>query len=153
MLRIETAAARRRTPPDASKTGVRSRHIIDSEAAPLILVVDDAEDSRILYAESLAEVGFRTTEAVDGEHALFKVSALRPSLVVMDLAMPVLDGIEATKKIKRDPKTAHIPVIILTGHGTAENRERVKAVGADAIVRKPCEPDALLRVVKRLLKV
>lgn len=77
--------------------------------------------------------------------------ALVPDLVVMDLAMPIVDGWEATRQIKAHPKTMHIPVIALTGHVTQQNLDRAREAGADAVVTKPCTPQDLLVVVRRLL--
>lgn len=77
---------------------------------PLVLLVGDSEETR--------HFGVRVEHAVDGDHALWKVVSLKPNVVVMDLAMPVLDGWEATHRMKTHPKTKHIPVIALAGHVT-----------------------------------
>lgn len=104
-----------------------------------------------MYAEYFTNAGFRVAQAVDGDHALWKVISLNPDVVVMDLAMPVLDGWEATHKIKTHPKTKHIAVVALTGHVTTKELRRAEDAGADAVLTKPCSPDALLVVVRRLL--
>jgi CheY-like chemotaxis protein len=123
----------------------------EADDAPLILVVDDAEDNRELYAEYLLYSGLRVAHAVDGEHALLKVMRLLPDLVVMDLALPILDGWEATRLVKQHPKTCHIPVIAITGHTLEANLKRAEEMGADAVLMKPCAPDALLKVIRQLL--
>ncbi len=115
--------------------------------APLVLLVDDYDDAREMYAEFLKISGYRVAEASDGEEALRQASALAPDVILMDLALPVLDGREATRRLKADPATAGIPVAIISGMPP----EYVKGAGADACVTKPCTPEALLAEVKRLL--
>jgi CheY-like chemotaxis protein len=121
--------------------------------APVILVVDDAEDNRILYAEYLANEGMEVEQAVDGEHALFKMDVVKPDLVVMDLAMPGLDGWETILRIRRDGKTKDTPIIVLTGLGTQESLDRARAAGANAVRVKPCPPGELTALVRELLEV
>lgn len=123
----------------------------ESGAAPLVLIVDDAEDTRELYAEPFERAGFRVAQAVDGDHALWKVRSTPPDVVVMDLAMPVLDGWAATREIKSSPKTKHIVVIALSGQATESELERAREAGADLVLTKPCAPDALLQIVQRAL--
>ncbi len=121
------------------------------EAPPLVLIVDDAEDTRDLYSAVFSASGFRVALGVDGEHALWKVALLKPDLIVMDLAMPFMDGWEATRTIKSHRKLGRIPIVVLTGHATEENLRRAREVGADAVLTKPCLPDALVALVRRLL--
>jgi len=118
---------------------------------PLVLLVDDAEDVRELYSESFSNAGFQVDHAVDGEHALLKMGSRMPDVVVMDLAMPVLDGWEATRRIKAHARTRHIPVIALTGDGSEAGLQRAEDAGADVVVTKPCTPQALIVMVHRLL--
>jgi two-component system, cell cycle response regulator DivK len=108
---------------------------------PLILVVDDFADVREMYAAYLRFAGFRVDEAV----------ALLPDLVLMDLSLPGLDGWEATRRIKADAATRHIPVVALTGHTLAPFVQRAKDAGVDGFLAKPCLPEALVSEVKRLL--
>ena len=135
---------------DGPATGTH-RVMTDPERAALVLLVDDSEDARGLYAGFLTHAGLRVAQAADGHHALWKVGALMPNVVVMDLLMPVLDGWEATRRIKTHPKTEHIGVIVLTGHVTELELQRAVDAGADVVLTKPCEPEALLAVVRRLL--
>lgn len=123
----------------------------DAQLAPLILLVDDAESDRALYAEYFEHAGLRVAQAVDGDHALWKVVSLKPDVVVMDLTMPVLDGWEATRKMKAHPRTMHIPVIVLTGHATEAELRRADDAGANVVLTKPCAPEALVVVVRGLL--
>ena len=104
-----------------------------------------------MYSTSLKHAGFRVIEATDGEHALLKVISLMPDVVVMDLAMPVLDGWEATHQLKSHPRTRHIAIVALTGHVTARELRRAEDAGADVVLAKPCTPDTLQIVITRLL--
>jgi CheY-like chemotaxis protein len=118
----------------------------------MILVVDDTLDARELYAEYLRIAGLRAEVAEDGLDALAKASTLQPSVIVMDLAMPRMDGWEATRRLKADPVTRDIPVIALTGHAIERSRERAIEAGADGYLTKPCYPDSLLAEVHRVMK-
>ena len=118
-----------------------------SHKAPLVLLVDDYEDAREMYAEFLKTSGYRVVEARDGAEALEQADALVPDLILMDFALPVIDGREATRRLKASPKTAGIKVAILSGMPP----EVVRAAGADACVTKPCSPELLLAEIKRLL--
>lgn len=120
-------------------------------AKPLVLLVDDSEETRAMYADYLVHFGVRVEHAVDGDHALWKVVSLKPNVVVMDLAMPVLDGWEATHRMKTHPKTKHIPVIALTGHVTRRELRRAQDAARTSCSAKPCLPEALLAAVRRLL--
>ncbi|HUG54864.1 MAG TPA: response regulator, partial [Vicinamibacteria bacterium] len=91
---------------------------------PMILVVDDTLDARELYAEYLRIAGLRAEVAEDGYEAVAKATALRPSVIIMDLSMPRMDGWEATRRIKANPATRDIPIIALTGHVIERSRER-----------------------------
>jgi len=81
-----------------------------------------------------------------------KAIALRPSVIIMDLAMPRMDGWEATKRIKANPATHDIPIIALTGHVIERSRERAIEAGADGYLTKPCYPDSLLAEVHRVMR-
>ena len=119
---------------------------------PMILVVDDTLDARELYAEYLRIAGLRAEVAEDGHDALAKAMALRPSVIVMDLAMPRMDGWETTRRLKAHPATRDIPVIALTGHVIERSRERAIEAGADGYLTKPCFPDSLLAEVQRVMR-
>ncbi len=136
---------------DRTRVGASKKLSRKTEVAPLVMLVDDSEETRAMYAEFLEHAGLRTTHAVDGEHAVWKVVALQPDVVVMDLAMPVLDGWTATRQLKSNPKTKRVPVIVLTGHATDDNLGRAEDAGADVVLTKPCLPDALHAVIRKLL--
>ena len=118
---------------------------------PLVLLVDDLQDARDMYSTHLTSAGFRVVEATDGEHALLKVISLMPDVVVMDLAMPVLDGWEATHRLRTHPRTRHIAIVALSGHLSARDLQRAEDAGADVVLTKPCPPETLHVVIDRLL--
>jgi two-component system cell cycle response regulator DivK len=122
-----------------------------TDAAPLVLVVDDFEDNRAMYAEYLTFSGFRVAEAADGQEAVDKTKELLPDVVVMDLSLPVMDGWEATRQLKNDDRTKAIPVIALTGHALAGHSKGAKEAGCDEFLAKPCLPDQLVAKVNELL--
>ena len=122
-----------------------------TEQGPLILVVDDYEDAREMYAEYLRFCGFRVAEARNGNEALEQAFGLMPDLILMDLSLPGMDGWEATRQLKADPRTSRIPVVALTGHALAGASEGAKKAGCDSFVTKPCLPDDLVVEVRRML--
>lgn len=119
--------------------------------APLVLVVEDYADAREMYAEYLRFSGFRVDEARNGEEALAKAQAVVPDVVLMDLALPLMDGWEATRRLKSDHRTAGTLVVALTGHALAGHAEGARRAGCDAFVTKPCLPDELVDVIRGLL--
>ena len=121
------------------------------QKAPLILVVDDYQDAREMYAEYLQFSGFRVAEARNGNEAVEQAFALKPDLILMDLSLPGMDGWEATRRLKADATTKHIPIVALTGHALAGASEGAKRAGCDSFVTKPCLPDDLVVEVRRML--
>ena len=119
--------------------------------SPLILVVDDYQDAREMYAEYLQFSGFRVAEARNGNEAVAQAFSLRPDLILMDLSLPGMDGWEATRVLKADERTKHIPVVALTGHALAGASEGARRAGCDSFVTKPCLPDDLVIEVRRML--
>ncbi len=119
--------------------------------ARTLLIVDDFDDNRQMYAEFLTYSGFRVLEASNGAEAVAKASEHLPDLVVMDLSLPVLDGWEATRLLKGDPRTRHIPIIALTGHALEGHSQGARDAGCDAFLAKPCLPDKLLDTVQSIL--
>ncbi|HMC78578.1 MAG TPA: response regulator [Vicinamibacterales bacterium] len=122
-----------------------------TRAQPLVLVVEDYQDAREMYAAYLQFSGFDVAEAGNGIEAIEKTQELLPDIVLMDLALPKMDGWEATRRLKNDPRTRHIPIVALTGHALAGHAEGAREAGCDAFVTKPCLPDALVAEIRRLL--
>lgn len=124
---------------------------MSDQPGPLILVVDDYQDAREMYAEYLQFSGFRVAEARNGLEAVEQACALMPDLILMDLSLPGMDGWEATRRLKADDATRHIPIIAVTGHVLADASEDARNAGWDAFVAKPCLPDDLVAEVRRML--
>jgi len=118
---------------------------------PLVLIVDDVDHGREICAEYLEFRGFRVATAVDGLEALDKAFELLPDVILMDLSLPGIDGWEATRRLKADPRTRDIPVVALTAHALASAHERAKEAGCDSVVTKPCLPRDLEAEVRRQL--
>jgi two-component system cell cycle response regulator DivK len=126
---------------------------LDHAAArgPLVLVVDDFDDNRLLYVTTIADAGYAVDEASNGQEALDKIGSTRPAVIIMDLSMPVIDGWEATRRIKADPRTADIVIIAVTGHATNYGLQKAREAGAEAVLTKPCLPEDLLRTISALV--
>jgi CheY-like chemotaxis protein len=118
-----------------------------------VLLVDDYPDAREMYREYLQFSGFDVAEASNGVEALHRALEDPPDVILMDLSLPVMDGWEATRRLKADARTAQIPVVALTGHALAGISEGAKQAGCDAFVTKPCLPDDLVREIRRVLAV
>ena len=124
----------------------------DAALAPLVLIVDDIDHGREICAEYLEFRGFRVATAADGQEALDKAFELRPDVILTDLSLPVIDGWEATRLLKKDERTRDIPVIALTAHALTSAHERAKHAGCDAVVTKPCLPKDLEAEVRRQIE-
>ncbi len=116
-----------------------------------VLIVEDNEDNRIVYSTMLRHFGFAVDEAENGAEGILKARSNLPDVILMDIAIPLVDGWEAVQRLKRDPATAHIPIVALTAHAMPADRERAIQVGCDGYLAKPCEPRAVVEEVKRLL--
>jgi CheY-like chemotaxis protein len=116
-----------------------------------VLLVEDNEDNRIVYSTILRHFGFRVMEALNGEEGIAKARAEKPDLILMDISIPIIDGWEATQVLKHDPETHRIPIIALTAHALASDREKAMEVGCDGYLAKPCEPRAVVAEVQRFL--
>ena len=119
---------------------------------PLVLLAEDFEDARELYRDYLEFSGFAVETATNGREAISRTMALQPDIILMDASMPVLDGWEATRELKANPATKHIPILALTAHAFDDARQQAKAVGCDGFVAKPCLPDDLVTRVRAFLK-
>jgi CheY-like chemotaxis protein len=125
----------------------------EASQKPLILVVDDRLDARDLYTQYPGFHGFQVIEAEDGEQAIRLATEAMPVLILMDLGLPRMDGWEATRLIKTDPRTAHIRVLALTGHAFSDSVVRAKAAGVDAFFIKPCLPKTVLSKIREMLNL
>jgi CheY-like chemotaxis protein len=118
---------------------------------PLILVVDDYQDAREMYSEYLKASGFRVAEARTGLEAVSKAHELQPDCILMDLSLPGIDGWEATRQLKADRSTTHIPIVAITGHTSELASRDAHAAGCSSFVLKPALPDAVVAEVKKAM--
>jgi two-component system cell cycle response regulator DivK len=116
-----------------------------------ILIVDDTEWNRDLLVQ-LLEDDYDVAQAVNGEEAVNKTAQERPDLILMDLGMPVMDGWEATRKIKANGDLKHIPIIAVTSHAMIGDEIHAREAGCDDYVPKPIDENELLEKIKRLLQ-
>ena len=124
----------------------------NSGARKRVLVVDDFDDAREMYAEYLEFVGYQVEVARNGVEAVEKAQGAPPDIILMDLSLPVMDGWEATRRLKQDQRTRNIPVMALSGHVLAGNAEQARQAGCDEFVAKPCLPQDLEDRIRRMLK-
>jgi len=117
----------------------------------VIVVAEDAESLRQLWHIWLSLIGFDVVEATTGAEALTLAAEQHPVAVVMDLAMPVMDGIEATRRLKQDPRTTNVPVLMVTAHTSAYHRHAAEAAGCAAFLPKPVDPHDLIVELRRVL--
>jgi two-component system cell cycle response regulator DivK len=115
-----------------------------------ILYVEDNEDNIFMLKNRLARAGYTVVIATDGAQGVAMAASERPDMVLMDLSLPVLDGWEATRRIKAAPETQHIPVIALTAHAMTGDREKALSAGCDDFDTKPIEMQRLLGKIKAL---
>jgi CheY-like chemotaxis protein len=123
----------------------------NKDQRPRVLIVDDYPDAREMYSEYLQYSGFDVVEAQNGQEALQRAVDEQPDIILMDLSLPVMDGWEATRRLKADKRTASIPVVALTGHALAGISDGAKKAGCDAFVTKPCLPEDLVREIRKVL--
>jgi two-component system, cell cycle response regulator DivK len=116
-----------------------------------ILVVEDQEDNRQILRDLLGNAGYEMIEAEDGEQALAQAAKHRPDLILMDIQLPVMDGYEATRRIKADPALKSIPVIVVTSYALSGDEAKAREAGCDAYVAKPYSPRALLAKMREYL--
>jgi two-component system cell cycle response regulator DivK len=116
-----------------------------------ILLVEDNEMNRDMLSRRLIRRGYEVVLAVDGEEGVARAESELPALILMDMSLPVLDGWEAARKLRATPATRAIPIIALTAHAMAGDRERALAAGCDDFDTKPIELDRLLAKIEKLL--
>ncbi len=114
-----------------------------------ILIVEDDTDNRRIVVKVLSVEGYDIVEATDGVQALARARSEQPDLILMDLALPNMDGWEATRRLKADPETRAIPVVALTAFAMRGDEEQARAAGCDDYIPKPARPVAIREVVKK----
>jgi CheY-like chemotaxis protein len=132
----------------------QSEQPVSGSTAPVrVLVVDDDEVIRQLITLNLELEGFEVHEAVDGEDALRAVLEVNPAVVTLDIMMPNLDGWDAAARLRANPETAHIKVVLLSARAQEADVRRGARIGVDAYLTKPFDPDDLVEIVRRLAGV
>jgi two-component system cell cycle response regulator DivK len=116
-----------------------------------ILVVEDQEDNRRILRDLLTSVGYQILEAEDGGQGVAAAEAQRPDLVLMDIQMPIMDGYEATRRIKANPALRAIPIIVVTSYALSGDEEKARAAGCDDYITKPYSPRQMLAKIKEHL--
>ena len=116
-----------------------------------ILLVEDNDMNRDMLSRRLQRKGHEVLMAADGMQAILMAESELPDLILLDMSLPVIDGWEAARRLKADPKTRSIPLIMLTAHAFDEHRQRAADVGADAFLPKPVLPDALALEIRKVL--
>jgi len=119
--------------------------------AKRILVVEDDTDNRRIVVKVLTLEGYEILEATDGRSAIEIALGEHPDLIIMDLAMPGLDGWEASRRLKADPRSADIPIIALTAFAMRGDEERARKAGCDGYLAKPCRPHTIREVVRQFI--
>ncbi|HEY3040074.1 MAG TPA: response regulator [Pyrinomonadaceae bacterium] len=117
-----------------------------------ILVVDDFDDTRLLLRTWLQKKGFRVVEAEDGNRAITAAERNHPDLIIMDVEMPELDGLAATRKIRKLEDFAAVPIVAVSAYGADQYRDHALAAGCNEYVSTPFEPDELERLIRALIK-
>ena len=144
------------TPPSVPRRAPRSGRVIgilDRPTPPRIVVADDHDESRAWLATMLREIGFDVREAANGAEALAMFDAWEPQLIVMDVHMPVMDGLEAIRAVRARPAGARVGIVAVTASAFDDTRDAIFAAGADGWLRKPCREDALLDEIARIIGV
>jgi two-component system, cell cycle response regulator DivK len=116
-----------------------------------VLVVEDNPDTRLIYLTVLQHYGYTAVAAEDGADGIRLATEESPDLILMNLAMPAVDGISATAALRQDPRTAAIPIIACTGFVRDDGAELAEHAGVDAYLEKPCEPSRIVQVVERFI--
>jgi two-component system cell cycle response regulator DivK len=116
-----------------------------------ILVVEDTEDNRQILRDLLGMAGYDLIEAHDGAQGVAMAAEHRPDLILMDIQMPVMDGYEATRRIKADPALSAIPVIAVTSYALSGDEDKARAAGCDDYIAKPYSPRQMLAKVRGIV--
>jgi CheY-like chemotaxis protein len=117
-----------------------------------ILVVDDFDDTRLLLRTWLQKKGFRVVEAEDGNRAISAAASSRPDLIIMDVEMPELDGLAATRRIRELKEGGSVPIVAVSAYGADQYRNYALAAGCNEYVSTPFEPDELEKLIRALIK-
>lgn len=117
-----------------------------------VLLIEDNELNRDMLSRRLRRHGYTVSMAVNGEEGIREAKSQKPDLILMDLSLPIIDGWEATKRLRADPLTQHIPIIALTAHSLEEDKEKALEAGCDDYDTKPVNLDRLLDKMAKTLQ-
>lgn len=118
-----------------------------------ILVIEDTEDNRRILRDFLTHVGFDLIEAEDGAKGVAMAAEHKPDLILMDIQLPVIDGYEATRRIKANPDLQHIPIIAVTSYALSGDEAKTREAGCNGYIAKPYSPRQMLAMIRELLKM
>lgn len=124
---------------------------VGGNANRIVMVVEDFEDNRFMMRRLLEMSGYQVLEAINGEEAVELAKRERPALILMDLSLPLLDGLAATRSIRREADLRDIPIVAVSAHDTADFHAEALAAGCNDYVTKPIDFDQLETLLKRLL--
>jgi two-component system, cell cycle response regulator DivK len=122
--------------------------MVRKEGTPIILVIEDYSDSRTLLSSLLRAKGYKVVEARDGKEGLRQANRVTPDLILMDLAMPEMDGVAATRHLRERHTLAHIPIFVMSAYATADVRQDAFAAGCAEVFAKPLDIESLLGKIK-----
>jgi CheY-like chemotaxis protein len=126
-------------------------HRPSDQARAQVLLVEDTEDNRVMMRRLLEMSGFQVTEAVNGVEAVSKAELEEPEIILMDLSLPLVDGLAATRRIRQLPHLASVPIIAVSAHDTMDFHSEALAAGCDAYITKPIDYGELENLIDRLL--
>ena len=121
------------------------------DGVPTVLLVEDTEDNRQMLRKLLEMSGFRVVEALNGRQAIELAFEIRPEIILMDLSLPIIDGIAATRQIRRMPALRHVPIVVVSAHDTTDFHNLALDAGCNAYVTKPVHYPELEELVNSLL--
>ena len=122
----------------------------DKSEAPLVLVVEDFEDNRFMLRRLLEMSGYRVVEAVNGNQAVEKAAREQPDIILMDLSLPQLDGLAATRRIRAQENSRRVPIVAVSAHDTSDFHADALAAGCNEYVTKPIDFDQLVQLLDRM---
>lgn len=153
LFRFSVLALKSDQPPLPAAREMRRVKAVKGGRVYRVLVADDAALNRHLLTVLLRKLGFETIEAANGQEAVEAVRAWRPDLIIMDIRMPVMNGIVAMRLIRSTEETRDVPIVAVTASAFANDREEIMDAGADAFLSKPCDEAELLELIGNLLKL
>jgi two-component system cell cycle response regulator DivK len=129
----------------------RSEPVDSQDDVVTVLLVEDTEDNRQMMRRLLEMSGYRVVEAINGKEAIEVAAQVRPEVILMDLSLPLIDGLAATRRIRSLPEFTKVPIVAVSAHDTADFHSEALAAGCDAYITKPIDYPELEEIIQRLL--